>query len=178
MNLLSNDNFQTWITHRGGIEAFMLDRGLGGLTNPQETSGYVYVRDRSDGSFFLINRPNRGAQWSSTIGQGFTAVGCSDHGFSVRTTYFVPREDNVLVWLISLRNVSGVTRELDLFSTVEFNLGDQNKRNVFDGHGGGGDPYTGSSQYNLYKKVYRVENALYAEQPVWRSLSITAKPWP
>lgn len=178
MNLLSNDDFQTWITHRGGIEVFMLDRGLAGLTNPQETSGFVYVRDRSDGSYFLINRPKRGARWSSNIGQGFTAVTCSDHGLTARTTYFIPRADNVLVWLVSLRNEGPAAREIDLFSTVEFNLGDQNKRMVFDGHGGGGDAYTGASQFNLYKRVHRSGNALYAEQPVWRSLGLNAKPWP
>src|SRR4051812_26090775 len=38
MNLLTNDDFQTWITHRGQTECFLLDRGLGGLTNPQEVS--------------------------------------------------------------------------------------------------------------------------------------------
>jgi cellobiose phosphorylase len=49
---------------------------------------------------------------------------------------------------------------------------------VFRGHGGGGDAYTGGSQFNLYKKVYFENGILYAVQNVWRHLGAGQKTWP
>ena len=99
-------------------------------------------------------------------------------GLSAKVTYFVPREDSVLVWLIELRNDHSIDRQIDLFSTVEWSLGDQFKQTTFRGHGGGGDAYTGGSQFNLYKKANLEGDILYASQNVWRTLGIGARPWP
>ncbi|MDA2929533.1 hypothetical protein MYX84_06235 [Acidobacteria bacterium AH-259-O06] len=49
---------------------------------------------------------------------------------------------------------------------------------IFEGHGGGGDNFTGGSQFNLYKKVSFEDGVLYATQAAWRTLSIQTKPWP
>ncbi|MFN7999107.1 MAG: twin-arginine translocation signal domain-containing protein [Bryobacteraceae bacterium] len=178
MNLLTNDDFQTWITHDGHIEAFMLDRELGGLTNPQEVSGFIYIRDQASGEYFAVNRPPSGAAWEAVHGLGYTVMRATALGIASEVTYFVPRSDPVLVAIIDLHNTGASEKHLDLFYTVEWSLGDQNKQIVFRGHGGGGDAFTGGSQFNLYKKAYLDGGILYAEQHVWRTLSMEAKPWP
>ena len=68
MNLLANDGFQTWITHQGFMECALLDRSVNGLTNPQEASGYIYVRDADTGQFFIANRPAAQAPWECRQG--------------------------------------------------------------------------------------------------------------
>ncbi|MDA2928586.1 hypothetical protein MYX84_01350 [Acidobacteria bacterium AH-259-O06] len=178
MNLLSNDVFQAWITHRGYHECYMLDRSLNGLTNPQEVSGHIYIKDSSTGQFFMLNRPRKGAFWEASHGLGYTTVRTSDLSLSVEVTYFVPRDDHALIWLITVQNHLPRERQIDLFSTVEWSLGDQFKVMVFESHGGGGNSYSGGSQFNLYKKVDLKDGILYANQYAWRTLGIQQKPWP
>jgi len=177
MNLLANDTFLTWITHRGCIECALLDRSLNGLTNPQSTSGLVYVRDRKSGAYFCLNSPKREVPWQCTHGLGYTTISMSELNLEAEVTYFVPRNNNLVLWIIKLKDQRGASRDLDLFTTVEWNLGDQNKSIIFAGHGGGGDPFTGGSQFNLYKKVAYTDGVIYANQLVWRTLA-KAHPWP
>ena len=178
MNLLANDSFLTWITHRGHIECALLDRSCNGLTNPQETSGIVYLRDRASGEYFTVNDPAPGAPWQCRHGLGYTTIATSALGLTAQVTWFVPRTANLVVWLITVQSAQPAAREIDLFTTVEWNLGDRNKLLLFKGHGGGGDAYTGGSQFNLYKKVSCRDGVLYAQQPIWLSLAATAGPWP
>ena len=178
LNLLNNDIFQAWVTHRGNFECMMLDRGLNGLTNPEERTGYLYVRDNQTGEFFLLNRPAQASSWECRQGLGFTAVSTGALGLKVTAVYCVPRQDNLLLWLVTIENTTAHSRTVDIFSTVEWSLGDQFKTTVFCGHGGGGDAYTGGSQFNLYKRVYLEDGILYAQQQVWKTLGIAQRPWP
>jgi cellobiose phosphorylase len=176
MNLLANDTFQTWITQRGYIECALLDRSRNGLTNPQDTSGLIYLRDRETGKYFCINSPAEGVEWQCRHGLGYTTIVASAHGLKAEVTYFVPRYADAVTWVINVSSSS--PREVDLFSLVEWNLGDQNKQILFKNHGGGGDPFTGGSQFNLFKEVSFRDGVLYARQPIWLTLAATAGPWP
>ncbi|HEY8734428.1 MAG TPA: hypothetical protein VIL90_07670, partial [Puia sp.] len=72
LNRLGNDVFFTWITQNGYVESFLLDPVSNGLTNPQNTSGRFYIRDKSNGSFSQINIPNSNdAKWESRVGLGY-----------------------------------------------------------------------------------------------------------
>ncbi len=178
MNLLNNDTFQTWITHTGHMECLIFDRGLNGLTNPQVESGHVYLCDGSSGRYFMLNRPAPGGIWRARHGLGYSTIEACADALEATITYFVPRDDSVLVWLLSLRNRQAVQRTIHVFSTVEWSLGDQSKTMVFQGHGGGGDAFTGGSQFNLSKRVVLERDALYATQTAWPNLSYKQKPWP
>lgn len=178
MNLLSNDQFLTWITHRGYIECALLDRSHNGLTNPQETSGRVYVRDRASGKYFCINAPEAGNHWECRHGLGYTTVTASAYGLLAEVSYFVPRDADLVTWLIRISAHGGAPRDVDVFSAVEWNLGDQNKHLTFKNHGGGGDQFTGGSQFNMYKRVSMKDGILYASQRVWLTLKADAPPWP
>lgn len=177
MNLLSNDSFLTWITHRGLIECSILDRSHNGLTNPQETSGFVYVRDRASGKYFCVNLPEPDMDWQCRHGLGYTAVTAHAMDLRVEVTYFVPREADLVTWRIAISS-AGQSRDVDVFSAVEWNLGDQNKQLLFKNHGGGGDAFTGGSQFNLFKHVSVRDGVIYAQQPIWLTLADDAKAWP
>jgi len=178
MNLLSNDSFLTWITHRGYIECALLDRSHYGLTNPQDTSGLVYVRDRANGEYFCVNVPGPGMPWQCRHGLGYTTITAHALDLIAEVTYFVPRNADLVTWLIRISAQGNRSREVDVFSTVEWNLGDQNKHLLFKNHGGGGDAFTGGSQFNLFKRVSFRDGVLYAEQPVWLTLAANAPRWP
>jgi len=177
LNRLGNDIFFTWITHNGYIESFLLDPASNGLTNPQNTSGRFYVRDKNDGSFFQINIPvemhgsaSQSGTWECKVGLGYNKISNKVNGLSTEATYFIPREDNLLVMLVEISNDTGKDKTLDLFGQVEFNLGDPVKSIIYRGDGRGG------SQYNLYKKVFMRDNAIIATQENWRSTA-NCIPW-
>lgn len=185
LNRLGNEIFFTWITHNGYVESFLLDPATNGLTNPQNTSGRFYVRDKSDGSFFQINIPveahggapspgaasQGGASWECRVGLGYNKISNKVKGLATQATYFIPREDNLLVVIVEIANNSGLDKNLDVFGQLEFNLGDPTKSIIYRGDGRGG------SQYNLYKKVFMRDNAILAIQENWRSTA-NCIPWP
>jgi len=172
LNRLTNDVFHTWITQNGYIESFLLNPDLNGLVNPQDVSGHLYLRDQNGRHILLNNKGPNTTSWRSVHGLGYTRIETSGLGVDCTITYFVPRNDNVLVTRIKLHNSTGANKALDLFSQVEWNLGDVAKSIVYKGDGRGG------SQFNLYKKVTFEEEALIAKQLVWKTLGPAGKPWP
>src|SRR5258706_6084450 len=171
LNRLGNDVFFTWITQNGYIESYLLDPASNGLTNPQKTSGRFYIRDRSSGTSFQINRPAEQGHWECRVGLGYNQISNKVNGLTAQVTYFIPREENVLVMLVDIANTTGQSKELDLFSEVEWNLGDPTKSIIYKGDGRGG------SQYNLYKKAFKKDNGILSRLETWRSTA-TCFPWP
>lgn len=171
LNRLGNDVFFTWITQNGYIESYMLDPVENGLTNPQSTSGHIYIRDKRDGHFFQVNTAENNAEWEGTVGIGYTKISHNENGLQTRATYFIPREDDVLVVIVDITNASSEDRSLDIFNQVEWNLGDPVKSFIYKGDGRGG------SQFNLYKEAFMQNNTILAKQKNWRSTA-NCKPWP
>jgi len=172
LNRLTNDVFHTWITQNGYVESFLLNPDLNGLVNPQDVSGHLYLRDQNGKHILLNNKGPNTTSWRSVHGLGYTRIETSGLGVECTVTYFVPRNDNVLVTRIKLHNSTGATKALDLFSQVEWNLGDVTKSIVYKGDGRGG------SQFNLYKKVTFEDEVIIAKQLVWKTLGPAGKPWP
>ena len=171
LNRLGNDIFFTWITQNGYIESFLLDPVSNGLTNPQNTSGRFYIKDKSDGNFFQVNIPAANGEWESRVGLGYNKISNKVNGVAAEVTYFIPREDNVLVMILDITNNTSNEKSLDLFGQVEWNLGDPVKSIIYRGDGRGG------SQFNLYKKAFMKGNAIIARQENWRSTA-NCIPWP
>ena len=172
LNRLTNDVFHTWITQNGYVESFLLNPDLNGLVNPQDVSGHLYLRDQNGKHILLNNKGPNTTSWRSVHGLGYTRIETSGLGVECTVTYFVPRNDNVLVTRIKLHNGTGAIKSLDLFNQVEWNLGDVTKSIVYKGDGRGG------SQFNLYKKVTFEDEVIIAKQLVWKTLGPAGKPWP
>ena len=171
LNRLSNDVFFTWVTHNGYIESFFLDPEYYGLVNPQNVSGHFYLKDNNSKEYFLINESDGEGDWQAIIGLGYNRVIKKELNLKTTLTYFIPREDNVLLILVEIENTSDRNRKLSTIGQVEWNLGDKAKGEFRPSRGIGG------SQHNLYKKVYVEENIMYAEQLNWKKLN-TCEPWP
>jgi len=170
--LLSNGRFVAWAAHDGNVvESCLIDNANNRLTNPH--SGYLYIRDGDSGKHFMLNRPTDGSEWSAVQGLGYTRVTHSALNLSATATYFVPRNDDALLWLISIRNTDSKPRSVDIFSLVEWCLGDVNYSSELPG----GDFH---SIYNNFKKVSFEENILYGNNYSWGVLGafMGQKPWP
>jgi cellobiose phosphorylase len=162
LNLLSNGRFVAWAAHDGTIvESCLIDNLNNRLTNP--LSGYIYIRDAETANQFVLNRSTIGSAWSSVQGLGYTKVTHSALDLIVTATYLVPRKDDVLLWLISVRNLSAKSRSVDVFSLVEWCLGDINYSTELPG----GDFH---SIYNNFKKVSFDDGILYANNYSWGTL--------
>jgi cellobiose phosphorylase len=172
LNLLSNGRVVAWAAHDGNIvESCLIDNANNRLTNPQ--SGYIYLRERASGNYFMLNRPAAGGDWSAAQGLGYTRVTHTALNLSVTATYFVPRHDDVLLWLISIRNLESHPRSIDVFSLVEWCLGDVNYSSELPG----GDFH---AIYNNFKKVSFDGEIIYGNNYSWGTLGAFQgqKPWP
>lgn len=172
LNLLSNGRLVAWAAHDGTIvESCFINNAVNRMTNPQ--SGYIYIRDAHSGKHFMLNRPTQGGVWSAAQGLGYTRVTQSALNLTVTVTYFVPRHDDVLVWLISIRNEASVPRSIETFSVVEWCLGDVNYSSELPG----GDFH---SIYNNFKKISFDGSILYGNNYSWGTLGafMGQKPWP
>ena len=171
LNRLSNDVFFTWVTHNGYIESYLLDPNLNGLVNPQTVSGHFFVRDNQTHDYFLMNESDDNDRWHSTIGLGYNTLYKKKNELESELIYFIPRDENVLLAIVQVKNLSGRPREISLFGQVEWNLGDQVKTITYETNGVGG------SQHNLYKTVYVEDNVMYGKHNNWRRTA-TCIPWP
>jgi cellobiose phosphorylase len=172
MNLLGNDRFVAWVCHNGSIvESCLVDNATNRLTNAQ--SGYFYIRDADKGEYFLLNKPRKGSPWQSVQGLGYTRITTTDLELTVTGTYFVPRDEDVLIWLVTIKNNASRSRNLDTFGLVEWCLGDPYRFTVLPG----GD-FLGLM--NNFKRVQFRDGALYANNEAWGTLGqfMGQKAWP
>ena len=172
MNLLGNDRLVAWVCHNGNIvESCLINNESNRLTNHQ--SGYLYVRDADKGDYFLLNWPGKGSFWQSVQGLGYTRITTADLELTVTGTYFVPRDEDVLLWLVSIKNNASRTRNLDTFGLVEWCLGDPYRSTILPG----GD-FPGLM--NNFKRVQYSDRILYANNYAWGTLGqfMGQKVWP
>ncbi|MFN7999108.1 MAG: hypothetical protein U0Q18_36135 [Bryobacteraceae bacterium] len=161
-NLLGNGRLVVWTGHDGAIlESCLIHSRMNKLAN--RGSGRLYIRDAETGRHFLLNRPNVGVPWQAAQGLGYTRVTTTDLEWSATATSFVPRDDDVLLTLVSIRNGAGRERAVDLFTFVEWCLGDTNYSTELPG----GDFY---GFYNNVKQVSFDEGILYGENHCWGAL--------
>jgi len=171
LNRLGNDVFFTWVTQNGYTESYLLDPVGNALTNSPDHSGRFYIADKDNGSIFQVNKPSGNSKWEARVGLGYNKISNKMNGLATQVTYFVPRGDNVLISILEIRNDTHTSRNLGVFSEVEWNLGDATKSFIYKGDGRGG------SQFNLYKRAYMEKNIIIAKQPNWKNTA-TCNSWP
>ena len=64
---------------------------------PTSRSGYLYIRDADTRQYFRLNEPERGTPWQSVQGLGYTQIAATDLELEITGTYFVPRDEDVLI---------------------------------------------------------------------------------
>ena len=135
INYLGSQNYFALISNTAGGYSFYQDARLRRLTRyrynnvPLDSGGrYLYVRDLQSGEFWSPS-------WMPTTqvalqayecrhGMGYTSIQSTYLNVTVRTCYFVPLNDNLEVWDVTVTNEGTTPKALSLFSFIEFALWD------------------------------------------------------
>lgn len=133
VNYLSNGSYSGLISHTGGGYSFYKSPKDSRITRwrynslPNDRPGrYVYLRDRASGEYWSPT-------WQPTVtkldayecrhGLYYTRISSRYRGIAASLLYFVPAEDDLEIWKVTLRNDSAEKKTLDIFGFNELCLG-------------------------------------------------------
>ena len=133
VNYLSNEKYCAICSQTGGGYAFYVTSGYNRITREypsfvtlQDRPGrFIYLRDRENGDFWNVNwQPvaKDDTAWESRHGTGYTTLHSVYDDIESRVTYFVPRRDDVEIWMVRLKNVGDRPRRITAFPFVEWSL--------------------------------------------------------
>jgi N,N'-diacetylchitobiose phosphorylase len=88
---------------------------------------YVYVRDDEDGDYWSISwqpvgKPLDEARYECRHGLSYSKYSAEYKGIQAEQTIFITREDDVELWDVRVGNTSDKTRQLSLFSYLEWSF--------------------------------------------------------
>ena len=133
-NYMWNSQYAGLISHTGGGFSFLespRDNRISRMrynSLPWDRPGrYVMVKDSSTGKYWSLS-------WAPTIdleydfyecrhGQGYTKITTEINGIRGEITYFVPTDTNAEVWRVKLTELSGQSRDLEIYSFLELLMG-------------------------------------------------------
>ncbi|MBR5341682.1 MAG: hypothetical protein IK151_07140 [Erysipelotrichaceae bacterium] len=132
INYLGSDEFFTLLSNTAGGYAFYKDAKLRRITRyrynnlPLDQDGFhIYIKDNKT----IWNpgwQPTRTKldKYECRHGLGYSTITGTKNKIEVRQELFVPKNDNILLMRVTVKNNDTKKRDLDLFSFVEFCLWD------------------------------------------------------
>jgi len=133
-NYMWNEHYAGLISHTGGGFSY-LDSPRDNRINrmrynslPWDRPGrYVIIKDTDTGNYWSLS-------WAPTIdlkydkyechhGQGYTTIITEIFGVRGEITYFVPRDLNAEIWRVTLKDLFGKDRKLEVYSFTELMMG-------------------------------------------------------
>ena len=134
INYLGSQAYFGIISNTAGGYSFYRDARLRRVTRyrynnaPFDLGGrYIYLRDDASGEFWSPSwQPTRRKleQYSCRHGMGYTTIGSKYSGIAASTRYFVPLDENLEIWQLTVTNHRPQAAELSVFSSIEFCLWD------------------------------------------------------
>jgi len=122
------------ISNTAGGYSFYRDARLRRLTRyrynnvPLDFGGrYIYLRDDETTQFWSPSwQPTRqdAENYRCRHGMGYTIIGSSYRGIEAETRYFVPLDENLEIWQLTVKNHRAVRAEISVFASIEFCLWD------------------------------------------------------
>jgi cellobiose phosphorylase len=122
------------ISNTAGGYSFYRDARLRRLTRyrynnvPFDFGGrYIYLRDEETQEFWSPSwQPTRHEleNYACRHGMGYTVIGSTYRGIDARTNYFVPLDENLEIWQLTLTNQRARAAQISVFSSIEFCLWD------------------------------------------------------
>ena len=122
------------ISNTAGGYSFYRDARLRRLTRyrynnaPFDFGGrYIYLRDDASKEFWSPSwQPTRRAitNYSCRHGMGYTTIGSEYAGIEAHTRYFVPLDENLEIWQLTVTNKRATKATISAFSSIEFCLWD------------------------------------------------------
>jgi cellobiose phosphorylase len=134
INYLGCQSYFGLISNTGGGYSFYRDARLRRITRyrynnaPFDFGGrYLYLRDDESREFWSPSwQPTRSTleEYACRHGMGYTIIGGKRNGVEARTRYFVPLDENLEIWQVTVTNHRLTPAALSLFSSIEFCLWD------------------------------------------------------
>jgi len=134
INYLGSQTYFGIISNTASGYSFYLDARLRRLLRyrynnvPSDTGGrYLYLRDNVTGKYWSPSwQPTRTPleDYTCRHGMGYTRIGSTYDGIEASTCYFVPLDENLEIWQVTLTNQRETPADLSLFSLAEFCLWD------------------------------------------------------
>ena len=134
LNYLGCQDYFGLISNTAGGYSFYRDARLRRLTRyrynnlPLDEGGrYLYLRDEESGVYWS---PSGAPAWrdleqyNCRHGLGYSVIGSVYHGIAAYTRYFVPLDENLEIWQLTLTNQRLHAASLSIFSCIEFCLWD------------------------------------------------------
>ena len=135
INYLGSQDYFALISNTAGGYSFYQDARMRRISRyrynnvPLDFGGrYIYLRNDSTGFFWSPTwQPITSTQLSDYTcrhGMGYTMIRSTFQGVTCQTRYFIPLEENLEIWDVTLLNNDETPAKLSVFSTIEFNLWD------------------------------------------------------
>jgi len=134
INYLGCRDYFGIISHTAGGYSFYRDARLRRLTRyrynnaPFDVGGrYIYLRDDATGEHWSPSwqpTQNELEDFTCRHGLGYTTIASRYRGVEASTRYFVPLDEDLELWQLTLTNRRDVVAELSAFSALEFCLWD------------------------------------------------------
>ena len=134
MNYLGCQAYFGIISNTAGGYSFYRDARLRRLTRyrynnvPMDLGGrYIYLRDDTSGEFWSPSWQPTHHQledYSCRHGMGYTTIGSTYGGIEATTRYFVPLDENLEIWQLTVTNHRAASAHLSAFAAIEFCLWD------------------------------------------------------
>jgi cellobiose phosphorylase len=134
INYLGCQEYFGIISNTAGGYSFYRDARLRRLTRyrynnvPLDCGGrYIYLRDRESGQFWSPSwQPTRHSaeSYSCRHGLGYTIIGSTFADIAAQTRYFVPLDENLEIWQLTITNRRATRAQISVFGCVEFCLWD------------------------------------------------------
>jgi cellobiose phosphorylase len=122
------------ISNTAGGYSFYRDARLRRLTRyrynnaPFDFGGrYIYLRDDESKEFWSPSwQPTRHTlkDYSCRHGMGYTVIGSTHGGIEAHTRYFVPLDENLEIWQLTVTNKRATKASISAFASIEFCLWD------------------------------------------------------
>jgi len=131
VNYLFNNKYHAIVSQTGGGFSYYLDPKYNRVlrydyVNSDRPGRYVYVHDVDTRSYWsLTYQPiQKTSGYTCTHGIGYTTIASKTAGIESEVKYFVPLNDPVEIWQVTLKNPGRKTRRLRVFPYAEFVGGD------------------------------------------------------
>lgn len=194
-NYLGSKDYGAVASHNGGGYSYYKSPEYGRITRfrpngvPLDRPGkYMYVRDNADGDFWSISwqpvgKPFRAetddpdgkattgedaAVYTAAHGMGYTRYRVDYRDITATQTVFIPLEDDLEIWDVTLTNNSDEVRELTTVSYVEFsfhtiNIDNQNLQMSL--YASGSSYQDGIIEYDFYYEPWTFHYFTSSQQP-------------
>ncbi|HOC25632.1 MAG TPA: glycosyl transferase family 36 [bacterium] len=132
VNVISNGDYGLIVSQAGGGFSWRTHANFNRLTRwnqdlvRDDWGKFIYLRDRASGEIWSAAfQPvkKRNGQYIIRHGLGYSVLSSLHEGIACDWSLFAATGEPAEIWILHLANRSGRTRELDLFSYFEWNLG-------------------------------------------------------